>query len=97
MIWNSKSNWDQKSHFEIIVLELVHLFRYEKFKKREAEAKAAFGGRNFGGGGGGGRGCFNCGEEGHMSRLVKIFLRRAYVQYLPKNFLPFICFGIRDI
>ena len=47
------------------------LFRYEKFKEREAEAKAAFGGRNFGGGGGGGgRGCFNCGEEGHMSRLV---------------------------
>lgn len=42
--------------------------RYEKFKEREAEAKAAFGGRNFGGGGGGGRGCFNCGEEGHMSR-----------------------------
>ena len=51
MIWNSESNWDQQSHFEIIVLELVHLFRYEKFKEREAEAKAAFGGRNFGGGG----------------------------------------------
>ena len=39
--------------------------KYEAFKQREAEAKAAFGGRNFGGGG---RGCFNCGEEGHMSR-----------------------------
>ena len=74
---------------------MFFLFRYEKFKEREAEAKAAFGGRNFGGGGGGGgRGCFNCGEEGHMSRLVEIFLRRAVSMYsTSKNkFLPFICF-----
>jgi len=40
--------------------------KYEIFRQREAEAKKAFGGRNFGGGGG--RGCFKCGEEGHMSR-----------------------------
>jgi len=40
--------------------------KYEIYKQREAEAKKAFGGRNFGGGGG--RGCFKCGEEGHQSR-----------------------------
>ena len=55
--------------------------RYEKFKEREAEAKAALGGRGFGGGGdrrgggfggggfgGGGGACFNCGQGGHLSR-----------------------------
>lgn len=36
--------------------------KFEAFKKREAEAKAAFG-RSFGG-----DGCHNCGQSGHMSR-----------------------------
>ena len=65
--WNCTNSCDYGAKFLTFFL-----FSYEKFKEREAEAKAAFGGRNFGGGGGGGggRGCFNCGEEGHMSRLV---------------------------
>ena len=49
-----------------ILPELVDMAeRYEAMKRRKMEEEGSFGGR---GGRGGGSGCFNCGQEGHMSR-----------------------------